>query len=253
MPPLLPIRNWTMVLEGRRQRGRTHHLQKPKTYDHLRPLNDNIAPGLDIVFCGINPGEQSARLGHHFGNPNNHFWCCLHQSGLTSRKLDPREDYKMPEHFSIGLTNLVPRPTAEQSELSKKEQIAGVPGLLAKIAQYRPRIVCFVGLGIADVVRSQVVSKERRNKVKTDVGVQPYKMVHPDPTSPTPDPLVTETLFYAVSSTSGRVVKYQKTDKIQQFKNLQLLSEQLKNGEYSTADLDIISHPTRPTHVDHRV
>jgi hypothetical protein len=45
--------------------------------------------------------------------------------------------------------------------------------------------------------------------VKTDVGVQPYKMVHPDPTSPTPDPLVTETLFYAVSSTSGRVVKYQ--------------------------------------------
>jgi hypothetical protein len=33
-----------------------------------------------------------------------------------------------------------------------------VPGLLAKIAQYRPRIVCFVGLGIADVVRSQVVS-----------------------------------------------------------------------------------------------
>ncbi|KAF8172679.1 hypothetical protein BJ912DRAFT_1065631 [Pholiota molesta] len=170
--------------------------KKVKTYEHLRPLNDNLAPGLDIIFCGV-------------------------------------------------------KPTAEQSELSRKEQVEGVPQLLRKIAQYQPRVVCFVGLGIADIVRSKVVNKEKNNKLKADMGLQAYKMVH-SPNSnhtalTTDPPPVAETLFYAVSSTSGRVAKYQKTDKVQQFKNLQMLTEQLKKGDYRTTNLEIISNPT---HVD---
>ncbi|KAF8162119.1 uracil-DNA glycosylase-like protein [Pholiota molesta] len=251
----LKLADGTRKATLKRENSSSRGSKKVKTYEHLRPLNDNLAPGLDIIFCGINPGEQSARIGHHFGNPRNHFWCCLHESGLASRKLDPREDYKLPEQFSIGLTNLVPRPTVEQSELSRKEQVEGVPQLLRKITQYQPRVVCFVGLGIADIVRSKVVNKEKNNKLMADVGLQAYKMVHSpnsNPTALTTDPPpVTETLFYAVSSTSGRVVRYQKTDKVQQFKNLQMLTEQLKKGDYRTTNLEIISNPTHvDTHVD---
>lgn len=45
----------------------------------------------------------------------------------------------------------------QQSELSKAEQISGVRELMEKIAQHRPRITCFVGLGIADIVKSVLV------------------------------------------------------------------------------------------------
>ncbi|KAK0223304.1 uracil-DNA glycosylase-like protein [Armillaria fumosa] len=125
----------------------------PETYAHLNLLPDHLQLHLDIVFCGINPGQKSAEIGHHFGHPTNHFWTCLHAGGLTSSKLPPTEDYTLPELYNIGLTNLVERPTAEQSELSDAEMRTAVPAFLAKIARYRPRIVCFVGLKIAAAVQ----------------------------------------------------------------------------------------------------
>jgi hypothetical protein len=44
-------------------------------------------------------------------------------------------------------------------------------------------------------------------KSKAEVGLQPYKVVHSQTIGSTAD--VSETLFFAVSSTSGRVVRYQ--------------------------------------------
>jgi len=184
-----------------------------------------------FFFCS--PGEKSSQMGHHYGNPTNHFWSCLHQSGLTSRLLDPRNDYILPQEFSIGLTNLVNRPTIEQSELSKAEQIAGVPELMKKITQHRPRITCFVGLGIADIFKSVLIETGKGIKSRTVVGLQPYKMVYPNE-SPC------ETLFYAVSSTSGRVVRYQKVDKIQQFTDLRVLVEKMGSGSIDTEGLTSI-------------
>ena len=35
---------------------------------------DVLAPGLEIVFCGINPGRRSSAAGAHFANPRNDFW-----------------------------------------------------------------------------------------------------------------------------------------------------------------------------------
>jgi len=77
--------------------------KRVKVYDHLQGIEDHLEPGLDVIFCGINPGQQSAEIGHHYGNPTNHFWSCLHESGFTPRKLDPREDVKLPKEFFIGL------------------------------------------------------------------------------------------------------------------------------------------------------
>src|ERR1043165_1758063 len=35
---------------------------------------DLIAPGLRVLFCGINPGLYSAATRHHFARPGNRFW-----------------------------------------------------------------------------------------------------------------------------------------------------------------------------------
>lgn len=179
------------------------------------------------------PSQNSAQFGHHYANPTNHFWNCLHQSGLTSRLLDPRQDCTLPQEFSIGLTNLVSRATIEQSELSKAEQITGVSELMKKITQHRPRITCFVGLGIADIVNSVLTSKSLKSR--TAVGLQPYKLVYPNGNP-------CETLFYAVSSTSGRVVHYQRVDKIQQFTDFRHLVEKMKNGGLDTGGLTPIKY-----------
>ncbi|EDQ99546.1 uncharacterized protein LACBIDRAFT_316334 [Laccaria bicolor S238N-H82] len=238
---------------GRLEPGSPSKKQKrgyaePSTYAHLRELRNHLRSGLE-VFCGINPGQTSAEIGHHFGGPTNHFWSCLYESGFTTRLLRPQEDFILPEQFSIGMTNLVDRPTAEQSELSKAERLAGVPALLAKIATHRPKIVCFVGLGIADIVKSKVmpvivrlssalpplltprqVGKGR--KTKAAIGIQPYKLQYQGEQA-----CPKETLFYAVSSTSGRVVTYQKKDKVNQFKALKSVLESLRNNNVDTSSL----------------
>lgn len=215
--------------------------KRVKVYDHLQEVGDHLAHGLDVIFCGINPGQQSAEIGHHYGNPTNHFWSCLHESGFTPRKLDPREDFKLPREFCIGLTNLTSRPTIEQSELSKVEQAAGVSTLLEKITKFAPRIVCFVGLGIADIVKAEVALPKRvgnRAKYKAEVGLQPYKVVHSQTIGSVAG--VSETLFFAVSSTSGRVVRYQKGDKIQQFKDLRHVLLQVKDKTFDSSQITSI-------------
>ena len=45
----------------------------------------------------------------------------------------------------------------QQSELAKAEQIIGVSELMKKITRHRPRITCFVGLGIADIIKLVLV------------------------------------------------------------------------------------------------
>src|ERR671915_47177 len=38
---------------------------------------DVVAPDLDVLFCGINPGLYSGAVGHHFARPGNRFWRTL--------------------------------------------------------------------------------------------------------------------------------------------------------------------------------
>ena len=51
---------------------------------------DVLAPGLRVVFCGINPGRVSAAAHAHFANPRNDFWRLLHAARFTSRLYEPR-------------------------------------------------------------------------------------------------------------------------------------------------------------------
>ena len=56
-------------------------------------IPDVIAPGLRVLFCGINPGLYSAATGHHFARPGNRFWPTLHAAGFTDRLLAAFEDH----------------------------------------------------------------------------------------------------------------------------------------------------------------
>jgi TDG/mug DNA glycosylase family protein len=110
-----------------------------------KPLPDVVAPGLDVLFCGINPSLTSAARGHHFARPGNRFWPALHLAGLTSRLLTPDEDRQLLDH-GLGVTNLVDRPTRTAAELSRAELRAGVVALTELVAQYRPRVLAVLGV-----------------------------------------------------------------------------------------------------------
>lgn len=110
-----------------------------------KTLPDVIAPGLPLLFCGINPSLYSAAVGHHFARPGNRFWPALHRAAITDRQLDPAEDTHLPR-YGAGLTNLVDRATARADELTDAELREGGQNLLEKIRRNRPRWVAFVGI-----------------------------------------------------------------------------------------------------------
>jgi double-stranded uracil-DNA glycosylase len=107
---------------------------------------DLIAPGLDFLFCGINPGLYSAATGHHFARPGNRFWPALYGAGFTDRLLKPWEEKLLLGH-GIGITNLVSRATAGAAELTGDELRDGRQRLTRKVRRFRPQCVAVVGIG----------------------------------------------------------------------------------------------------------
>ncbi|NUS62417.1 MAG: G/U mismatch-specific DNA glycosylase, partial [Saccharothrix sp.] len=108
-------------------------------------LPDVLGPGLDVLFCGINPGLLSAAKGQHFARPGNRFWPALHLSGFTPRLLKPAEQDELLT-YGLGITNLVARPTARADELTAEELRAGGVRLAEVARRYRPKVVAVVGV-----------------------------------------------------------------------------------------------------------
>lgn len=107
---------------------------------------DVIAPGLRVLFCGINPSLYSAAVGHHFARPGNRFWPTLYAAGMTPRRLAPHEERELLT-YGYGITNIVPRATAAADELDADEFVKGARQLEVKVARYRPALVAVLGLG----------------------------------------------------------------------------------------------------------
>lgn len=110
-----------------------------------KQISDILAPGLRLVFCGINPGLYSGATGHHFARPGNRFWPTLLAAKLTPRLYSPFEDRALLA-LGLGITNLVDRTTATAAELTEEELRAGATKLEKKIAKFRPRAVAFLGV-----------------------------------------------------------------------------------------------------------
>ena len=106
---------------------------------------DVLAHGLELLFCGINPGLYSAWARHHFARPGNRFWPALFASGFTDRLLRPEEEGELLR-FNYGITNLVERATVGSGELSAEELRAGGRIFAGKVRKYQPRAVAILGV-----------------------------------------------------------------------------------------------------------
>jgi TDG/mug DNA glycosylase family protein len=109
-------------------------------------VEDVIAPGLRVLFCGINPGLYTAATGHHFARPGNRFWPALHASGFTPRLLAPDEKEELLT-LGLGITNVVARTTATAAELTREELVEGGRILREKVRVYRPAVLAVLGVG----------------------------------------------------------------------------------------------------------
>jgi len=108
-------------------------------------IPDVAAPGLRILFVGINPGLYSAATGYHFARPGNRFWPALHRSGFTPRQFRPGEQEQLLP-LGLGITNVVARATARADELTTEELREGGRALQAKAERLRPGWLAVVGL-----------------------------------------------------------------------------------------------------------
>jgi TDG/mug DNA glycosylase family protein len=105
---------------------------------------DVLGPGLDVVFCGINPGFHSDARAAHFANPRNDFWRLLHAAGFTPRLVDPADQHDVLR-YGLGITNAAYRTTRGSSDL-RKGDFAGSAARLERLAdELRPRAIGFVG------------------------------------------------------------------------------------------------------------
>lgn len=107
-------------------------------------LTDLIADNLTVIFCGINPGLKSAWDGHHFSGRSNRFWKVLHQAGFTPHEIEPVNDASILS-FGYGLTTAVERATVRANELSKDEFHNSIAAFKAKMLQFKPQYIAFLG------------------------------------------------------------------------------------------------------------
>lgn len=178
---------------------------KPSRADILaaqnKTLRDVIAPGLYVLFCGINPGLYSGATGHHFARPGNRFWPALHQAGFTPRLLHPNDERQLLA-YGCGITNLVARATAAADELAPGELLAGQRRLKAKVKRYQPQVVAVLGISAYRTAFTQ--------KAVT-LGRQP-------------DPLA-NAIVWVLPNPSGLNAHYQLADLAEHFRALRLAVE----------------------------
>lgn len=170
----------------------------------FKTVKDVIAPGLDILFVGINPGLYTAAIGRHFGRPGNRFWPSLNLSGLLREPLTPWESERLLES-RIGITNVVRRATAAADELAPEELRRGGAALRAKILRYRPKVAALLGLGLYRVAFA---------KPKAALGPQ--------------DERIGETLLYVLPNPSGLNAHFQVPDYVRLFQELGRLAGRQK-------------------------
>ena len=158
-----------------------------------KTVRDVIAPGLRVLFCGINPGLYSGATGHHFARPGNRFWPTLHQAGFTPRLLHPSEERELLT-FGYGITNLVPRATATADELLPRDLVTGQRRLKEKVKRYQPQVVAVLGISAYRTAFAQ--------KVVT-LGQQPERLA--------------DALIWVLPNPSGLNAHYQLADLAERF------------------------------------
>jgi len=164
---------------------------------------DVIAPGLKILFCGINPGLYSGATGHHFARPGNRFWTALFRAGYTDRLLDPSEERALL-NFGYGITNIANHATAQANELTKEELRAGSAVLEEKVRFFSPRVLAVLGI---DAYRKAFVLPG------ASLGMQEHR--------------IDTTVVWVLPNPSGINANYQMNDLVRLFVELRQKAEQI--------------------------
>jgi TDG/mug DNA glycosylase family protein len=137
----------------------------------MNTLPDYLREGLSLISIGLNPSPVSVKAGFYFANPRNRFWKALNASRLVNSKLEPSEESMqiLFNHYKIGFTDLVKRPTKMGSALRATDFKAGAPELKEKLLQYEPDIAWFHGI---DTYKKYLKYAEDLEKDDVPIGVQ---------------------------------------------------------------------------------
>jgi TDG/mug DNA glycosylase family protein len=141
-------------------------------------LPDYLAPGLSILFVGINPGLRSSEVGHHYAGHSNRFWKLLYEAKLVPDRMTCQDDGRLLA-YGYGLTNLIAKPTAGTQDLTQRDFLQGRNVLLAKIKHYQPGIVAVLGMSVARVLLAPEKTRTSGNQVAKDriqTGLQPITL-----------------------------------------------------------------------------
>jgi TDG/mug DNA glycosylase family protein len=114
-------------------------------------LPDLIAPGVRLLFVGINPGLWTAATQTHFARPGNRFYPALLAAGIIERPLQHASGMTATDRDyltdrGIGITNIVHRATARADELTPAELRDGRLQLDELVLRYAPRVVAILGI-----------------------------------------------------------------------------------------------------------
>ena len=175
----------------------------------METLPDYLAPNLDIVFIGLNPGLRSVREGHYFASPQNRFWPAINRSGLLDPSLDSGTDH-LAIHQGIGFTDVVKRPTSGASDLRAADFRRWAPVLTQKLLKHQPMIACFHGV---TAFRNYLKYADGENAV-SELGVQERK--------------IGESVVFVIPNPSPRNARYTLDDLIGWYSKLKQYVEGLK-------------------------
>src|SRR5690554_1117765 len=114
-------------------------------------IPDLVAPGIRLLFVGINPGLWTAATMTPFAHPGNRFYPALAAAGIIpavpgfAEGLSDAEKKKLTD-AGLGISNLVNRATVRADELSTADLRAGATRLEQKVAGWKPLVVAIVGI-----------------------------------------------------------------------------------------------------------
>jgi len=166
-----------------------------------KPVPDILDYGLKAVFIGFNPGLTSAKEGHYYAYPGNHFWKLLYESGILPEPLSAKKDRRVLE-FGYGMVDIVKFPTRSAADITKEQYRRGRVRLMRALAQYRPKLACYNG---------KTIYAKLTGEKKVDYGLQPDSAIEE----------VTD--FVAMSSSPASAIPY--SEKLKCYKELANLLE----------------------------
>ena len=180
-------------------------------------LRDRIAPGLRVLFVGINPGVRSALTGHHFAGFSNRFWRLLVESRLVPEPITYLDDGRLLE-WGLGITNLIARPSPGIDDLRPAEYVDGWRKLERTIAKYRPATVALVGVTLYRAILPHLPASSDRA-----IAPPPGRTVRSKPAAPVlglrPDRIHGASLF-VVPNPSGRNANFSYAEMLAAYRSL---------------------------------